>query len=219
MQSFKIQIEDLIGDVADDTLISSAIQDIGAELVSVSPIQKLKNYIKTTAISSSGLNIASKKIITVEKGDYIAKEIGASDKAKYKDTGSIYASADTDPVYYVEAQSVFVIGAASGNETSGVLHFIPNVPTYDGDNVIVHGSTSVEHFPKDGIPLIVLGGAIRCLQRAIADRRTKLLSYVQTDEDPEMAQTEMLEVQAAQTQLQLMEAQYTKSLDIYSKTN
>ena len=217
MQTFKIQIEDLIGSVADDTLISSAIQDIGAELVSVSPIQKLKNYIKTTAISSSGLNIASKKIITVEKGDYIAKEIGASDKAKYKDTGSIYASADTDPVYYVESQSVFVIG--SGNETSGVLHFIPNVPTHDGDNVIVHGSTSVEHFPKDGIPLIVLGGAIRCLQRAIADKRTKLELYVQTDEDPEMAQTEMLEVQAAQTQLQSMEAQYAKSLDIYSKTN
>ena len=217
MQTFKIQIEDLIGSVADDTLISSAIQDIGAELVSVSPIQKLKNYIKTTAISSSGLNIASKKIITVEKSDYIAKEIGASDKAKYKDTGSIYASADTDPVYYVESQSVFVIG--SGNETSGVLHFIPNVPTHDGDNVIVHGSTSVEHFPKDGIPLIVLGGAIRCLQRAIADKRTKLELYVQTDEDPEMAQTEMLEVQAAQTQLQLMEAQYAKSLDIYSKTN
>ena len=217
MQTFKIQIEDLIGAVADDTLISSAIQDIGAELVSVSPIQKLKNYIKTTAISSSGLNIASKKIITVEKSDYIAKEIGASDKAKYKDTGSIYASADTDPVYYVESQSVFVIG--SGNETSGVLHFIPNVPTHDGDNVIVHGSTSVEHFPKDGIPLIVLGGAIRCLQRAIADKRTKLELYVQTDEDPEMAQTEMLEVQAAQTQLQLMEAQYAKSLDIYSKTN
>lgn len=217
MQSFKVQIEDLIGSVADDTLISSAIQDIGAELVSVSPIQKLKNYIKTTAISSSGLNIASKKIITVEKSDYIAKEIGASDKAKYKDTGSIYASADTDPVYYVESQSVFVIG--SGNETSGVLHFIPNVPTHDGDNVIVHGSTSVEHFPKDGIPLIVLGGAIRCLQRAIADKRTKLELYVQTDEDPEMAQTEMLEVQAAQTQLQLMEAQYAKSLDIYSKTN
>ena len=217
MQTFKIQIEDLIGAVADDTLISSAIQDIGAELVSVSPIQKLKNYIKTTAISSSGLNIASKKIITVEKGDYIAKEIGASDKAKYKDTGSIYASADTDPVYYVESQSVFVIG--SGNETSGVLHFIPNVPTHDGDNVIVHGSTSVEHFPKDGIPLIVLGGAIRCLQRAIADKRTQLELYVQTDEDPEMAQTEMLEVQAAQTQLQLMEAQYAKSLDIYSKTN
>ena len=217
MQTFKVQIEDLIGSVADDTLISSAIQDIGAELVSVSPIQKLKNYIKTTAISSSGLNIASKKIITVEKSDYIAKEIGASDKAKYKDTGSIYASADTDPVYYVESQSVFVIG--SGNETSGVLHFIPNVPTHDGDNVIVHGSTSVEHFPKDGIPLIVLGGAIRCLQRAIADKRTKLELYVQTDEDPEMAQTEMLEVQAAQTQLQLMEAQYAKSLDIYSKTN
>jgi hypothetical protein len=57
------------------------------------------------------------------------------------------------------------------------------------------------------------------LQRAIADKRTKLELYVQTDEDPEMAQTEMLEVQAAQTQLQLMEAQYAKSLDIYSKTN
>jgi hypothetical protein len=34
-----------------------------------------------------------------------------------------------------------------------------------------------------------------------------------------MAQTEMLEIQSAQSQLQLMEAQYAKNLEIYSKTN
>jgi hypothetical protein len=50
MQTFKIQIEDLIGTVGDDTLISSSIQDIGAEIVSLSPIEKLRSYVKTTSI-------------------------------------------------------------------------------------------------------------------------------------------------------------------------
>jgi len=219
MQTFKIQIEDLIGDVGDDTLISSSIQDIGAEIVSLSPIEKLRSYVKVTSITSSGLSIATEKVISVEKGDYVAKEINASDKAKYNDANSIYASSDTDPVYYVEGEKVFVIGAAGSNETSGVLHSIPKIPTSNGSALIVHSSDSVENFPKDGVSLIVLGGAIRCLQRIISDRRAKLFVYVQTDEDPEMAQTEMLEIQSAQSQLQLMEAQYAKNLEIYSKTN
>ena len=174
MATFKVQIEDLIGSVGDDDLISSSLQNIGSEIVNALPNNKLKNLTKNAAIGSSGTNIASKKIIYVDKSDYPAIEIPAVNKARYKDANSIYAGSDTSPVYYIEAQNIFVIGAASGGETSGTLHYIPIVPTSDGDNSIVHGSSATEHFPKQAESLLVLGGATRCLQRLMADKSSSL---------------------------------------------
>ena len=82
MQTFKVQIEDLIGSVGDDNLISSSIQDVGAEIISIAPLGKLKNVTKNIAIGGSGLNITAQKIIAVDKGDYTAREIPAPDKAR-----------------------------------------------------------------------------------------------------------------------------------------
>ena len=93
MATFKVQIEDLIGNVGDDDLISSSLQNIGAEIISALPNNKLKNLTKNAAIGSSGTNIASKKIIYVDKSDYPAIEIPAVNKARYKDANSIYAGA------------------------------------------------------------------------------------------------------------------------------
>ena len=178
MATFKVQIEDLIGNVGDDDLISSSLQNIGAEIISALPNNKLKNLTKNAAIGSSGTNIASKKIIYVDKSDYPAIEIPAVNKARYKDANSIYAGSDTSPVYYVEAQNVFVIGAASGGETSGTLHYIPIIPTSDGDNSILYSSSGTEHFPKEAESLLVLGGAARCLQRLMADKSSNLYDLV-----------------------------------------
>ena len=174
MATFKVQIEDLIGSVGDDDLISSSLQNIGSEIVNALPNNKLKNLTKNASISSGGTNVSSKKIIYVDKSDYPAIEIPAVNKARYKDANSIYAGSDTSPVYYIEAQNIFVIGAASGGETSGTLHYIPIVPTSDGDNSIVHGSSATEHFPKQAESLLVLGGATRCLQRLMADKSSSL---------------------------------------------
>jgi hypothetical protein len=187
METFKVQIEDLIGSVGDDTLISSSIQDVGAEIISVAPLSKLKDVTKNTAITSGGLSIGAKKIIAVDKGDYTAREIPATDKARYKSTASIYAGSDTSPVFYVEGQSIFVIGAAATGETSGTLHFVPIVPTSNGTADIVHGSDSIEHFPKEAIRLLVVGGAMRCLHRMISDIKFSTMSLPVNPSPPSLS--------------------------------
>jgi F0F1-type ATP synthase membrane subunit b/b' len=172
--SFKTQIEDLVGAVGDDDLISTSIQDIGAEIVSALPINKLLRVAKTAAVSSSGLTTAGKKVLAVDKDDLPVKEIPAMQKAKYNDTGSIYAASDTNAVYYIEDEIVKVNGAAGSGATSGVLHYVPKIPTSDGSTAIVHGGSTVTNFPQEAERLLVLGGAVRCLQRLMADKTSSL---------------------------------------------
>ena len=172
--SFKTQIEDLVGAVGDDDLISTSIQDIGAEIVSALPINKLLRVAKTAAVSSSGLTTAGKKVLAVDKDDLPAKEIPAIQKAKYNDAASIYAASDTDAVYYIEDEIVKVNGAAGSGATSGVLHYVPKIPTSDGSTAIVHGGSTVTNFPQEAERLLVLGGAVRCLQRLMADKTSSL---------------------------------------------
>jgi len=176
--SFKTQIEDLIGNVGDDTLISQSLQDIGGEIISALPNRKLLSVAKTSAISSSGLTIADKKVLAVDKGDITAKPIPASQKAKYNDTTSIFAASDTDPVYYIEDEKVYVNGAAGSGETSGTLHFVPLLPTSDGSTLTVHGDSAVANFPLEAQQLLVLGSAVRCLQRLLSNATSSLPSDI-----------------------------------------
>ena len=176
--SFKTQIEDLIGSVGDDDLISTSIQDIGAEIISTLPPQKLLAVAKTAAVSSSGLTTAGKRVLAVDKDDLPAREIPAIQKAKYNDTASIYAASDTDAVYYIEDEVVKVNGTAGSGATAGVLHYVPKIPTSDGSTAIVHGGSTVTNFPQEAERLLVLGGAVRCLQRLMADKTSSLPSDV-----------------------------------------
>ena len=221
MADFQTQIEDMIGTTSfnDNAFITQAIQDVGAEIVNLTPIQKLLKIARTAAISDSGLSIASKKILSVDKSDYLAKEIPASDKARYKSTASIYAGSDTSPVYYTESQSVFVIGDAGNNETTGTLHYVPLIPTEDGDVSIDFESTGTEHFPKEAVHILVLGAAAKCLQQEISLKNEKLKVYIQTDEDAELAQAETLEIQSIQAHYALLDGQYTKSLTAFLESS
>ena len=96
--SFKTQIEDLIGSVGDDDLISTSIQDIGAEIITTLPASKLLQVAKTAAISSGGLTTAGKRVLGVDKSDLPARQISSAQKAKFNDTASIIAARDTDRV-------------------------------------------------------------------------------------------------------------------------
>mgnify|MGYP003125068311 FL=1 len=176
--SFKTQVEDLIGTVGDDALISQSLQDIGGEIISALPSAKLLPVAKTTAISSSGLTVADKKVLAVDKSDVRAKPIPAHEKAKYNDTASIYAATDTNPVYYLEDEKVYVNGAAGSGATSGHLHYVPLLPTSDGSTLTVHGDSAVANFPLEAQQLMVLGSAVRCLQRLLANATASLPSDI-----------------------------------------
>ena len=176
--SYKTRVEDLIGTVGDDDLITQALQDTGNDIINAMPDSKLLNYAKTTAITSSGLDVSSKKLLAVDKSDIRAYQIPAFEKAKYKDSNSIYLGSDSNPVYYIEDEKVFVIGLGSSNETSGTAHYIPLILLNESGADLTNAHSSVSNFPANAEYLLVIGSAVKCLQRLLADKTASLPSDV-----------------------------------------
>ena len=172
MASFKTQIEDLIGSVGDDALITQTLIDIGTEIISALPNNLLLKASDESAITSSGLAIDNRRILEVHKDSYPAKEVSYTDVARNKDSGSIYYSTAVDPVYYYKGEKVYIVSA--GSETSGKLIYVPKQPTGDGTNLITYASTATQYFPLEAEYLMVLGSAVRCLQRLLADKTSSL---------------------------------------------
>ena len=174
MADFKTQVEDLIGSVGDDALITQSLIDVGGEIIGALPKSKLLSSSLAVAVSSSGLSVSDKRILAVDKDDLPVRRIPANQKARYNDTASIYAATDTNPVYYVEAETIYVNGAAGDDATAGVLHYVPKLPTHNGSALISNGSGAVANFPLEAEYLLILGSAVRCLQRLMADKSSSL---------------------------------------------
>lgn len=170
--SFKIQIEDLIGSVGNDTLITQSLLDAGSEIINVAPKNKLINSSFESSVSTSGLAIDSKKILEVHKDQYIAKRVPYSDLGKYKDSGSIHYANITDPIFYTKDEKVYIVSA--GSLATGFLVYVPKQPTTDGSTLIAHGSSSTQYFPLEAEHLMILGAAVKCLQRILSDKSSAL---------------------------------------------
>ena len=179
MANFKTQVEDLIGSVGDDALITQSLLDIGGEIIGSLPNTKLLSSSLAASVSSSGIGVSDKKVLSVDKDDLPAKKITVNQKARYNDTASIYAATDTDPVYYIESEKLYVNGAAGAGATSGVLHYVPKLPVNSaGSALISNTSDGVSNFPLEAEYLLVLGSAVRCLQRLMSDKTDSLPSDV-----------------------------------------
>ena len=174
--SFKTQIEDLIGSVGDDTLITQSLLDAGTEIIHVAPKNKLINSSYESSVSTSGLAIDGKKILEVHKDQYVAKRVPYSDIGKYKDSGSIHYANTTDPIYYTKDEKVYIVTA--GSLATGFLVYVPKQPTTDGSTLIAHGDSATQFFPLEAEHLMVLGAAVKCLQRILADKSSALPSDI-----------------------------------------
>jgi len=189
--TFKTGIEDLIGTVGDDDLITQAIRQAGADVINAMPHQSLARYTRTAAISTGadGISIRDYHVISVDKDNYQAKQIPVSDKEKYNNVTSIYGATNTDPVYYIKNETLFVIGNAGSNETTANVNYIPIMPVSASsmNTTVEHGSTEDFNFPQECDHLLIIGGAMYCLNRLISDAVTQMKTYINTDEDVELA--------------------------------
>ena len=210
---YKTQIEDIIGAVGDDALISKSLTNAGSKIIDATPIDKLIEASKSTDFTSSGYDVSDKKVLEVSKSGYVARLVPSGSSARATDSGSIHYSATRDPIFYYKGEKVFISDHTGA--TSGTCIYVPKIPTSDGTSAIVHSSTGVANFPLEGEPLMVLGEAILCLQRIISDRLATLKAYIQTDEDSELAQAETLEIQGNQTLLASLKAEYDQGMQIY----
>jgi len=219
MQTFQVQIEDIIGTTVfnDTTFITTAIQDVGAEIVKVTPSIKLLPLSKEADITTDGLSILDKRVLEVHKSNRQARPIQSSDVAQVKDSGSIHYATARDPVYYNSSSKVYVV--ADGSEATGNVVYVPLIPTSDGSTAIIYSSTAVTNFPQEAIHILVTGAAARCSQQLLALKNEQLKIYVQTDEDSELAQAVTLEIQAIQAQITLLEGKYANSLKTFVESN
>jgi len=200
MLSFKNQITDILGhDIGDDSMIDESLIASGIEIIKLTPNERLLKIAQEQTIPTGGLNSPDKKILQVHKGNYIAREVELSKKAKVLDNGSIFYATTTDPVYYFDLQKVFIV--ADGSLTTGKLLSVPIYPTTDGSTYITNASTATTYFPKEAERLMSLGAAIRCLKLTVG-------KHINVDEDIELGKGSM-------SQLQLLEASYDKELQKY----
>mgnify|MGYP003132006996 FL=1 len=219
MADFQTQIEDMIGTVVfDDTgFITQAIQDVGSEIVKVTPDIKLIPLSKEGDITTDGLTILDKRVLEVHKSNRIARNIPSGDVAKAKDSGSVHYATARDPVYYYSSSKVYVV--ADGSEATGNVIYVPLIPTSDGSSAIVYNASAILHFPQEAIHILVTGAAARCLQQLLALKNEQLKIYVQTDEDAELAQAITLEINSIQAQLRILEEKYANSLKAFVESN
>lgn len=59
--SYKTQVEDIIGSVGDDSLITQSLLNAGAKIIDATPRDKLMSSAVDTSITSSGLDVSNKK--------------------------------------------------------------------------------------------------------------------------------------------------------------
>lgn len=214
--SYKTQVEDIIGTVGDDSLITQSLLNAGAKIIDATPIDKLMSSAVDTSITSSGLDVSDKKVIEVVVAGTGARLVTSTIYDLSSDPTSIYQAGSNDPAYVYRREKIFV--TIGGTDSSGTCYYVPKIPTSDGSTAITHASSSVTNFPLEAESIMVLGASILCLQRLISDRLAKLKTYVQTDEDSELAQTEMLEVQAHQSLLASLKAEYDQAFQVYIGT-
>tara|TARA_R100001594_G_scaffold77860_1_gene112390 strand:- start:53 stop:1273 length:1221 start_codon:yes stop_codon:yes gene_type:complete len=172
MASFKVQVEDLIGAVGDDDLITQALINSGTKIIKLMPAQKLRKYSDESTISTSGLAIDNRKVLQVHIDNYIASEIEYVDKAKYIDANSIYYAQSRNPVFYYQGEKIYAL--EGGSLSAAKLIYVPKQPTGDGTNLITSASSSTQYFPLEAEYLMVLGSCLHCLQRLMSDKTASL---------------------------------------------
>ena len=212
-QTYKTQIEDIIGAVGDDALVTRSLINAGSKIIDATPVDKLVESSKTTDFTDSGYDVSDKKVLEVSKGGYAARLVPSGTSARATDSGSIYLAATRDPVFYYKGEKVFV--SDHSGATTGTCIYVPKLPTTNGTATIDADANATVNFPREAEPLLVLGASVMCLQRIISDRLATLKSYIQTDEDPEMAQAETLEIQGNKTLLASLKAEYDQGMQIY----
>ena len=169
MATFKVQIEDLVGAVADDAALTQWFQDGTREIINILP-PYLKEYCYSKqTFTSAAANSEAETMITGQLGSVYAgsvecRQIKPTDKHKASSSSSIEYASATDPVYYIEGNKINILPASS----SGIYYVV-------ADPTVANTDSSINNFPNEAEYLVVLYASIKA---------TEFLMV--SEEDPEL---------------------------------
>ena len=152
MATFGALIADYIGTFANTDLMDLTLTG-GARIVvdklADEADDRLDVYATEKTDAGSGIAITAGRVIKAHKSGYGASRINQVDKSKYGLSTSIYNTATTDPVWYLEKTKAYVL--PSGGTLVWVAY--PTVASTDA---------TISNFPPEGYPVIVLYSAVHC---------------------------------------------------------
>jgi len=154
LSSFKIRIENLVGPVSSTTVIDDSLSEATSDFILAMPTEKLTKFATEATVASSGENIDKKRLLSVNLSGYEANEVPKSSLATAKDIGSVKYATSRDPVFYLDAGSLYVV--ANGAEVTASMMAI------DFEDLVNGGATGSGALPVQYEAMVVLGAAIRC---------------------------------------------------------
>ena len=168
MATLKSQIEDLIGAVGDDTLITDSAIITTKEIFAISPPEKLSHFMaKSAAITSaSASQIEERRGLEVWRGGVQCQEVKKGMELKISDPSSLYHPTYENPIYILDSTGVIIKPDPAAGATNEAFIYSLTVPTITSSSTI-----PLTAFPDIAEPLLVYGTAIKCGQRLLTDKR------------------------------------------------
>lgn len=168
MSTFKIEVEDLIGLVNDDTMISDTLTDAAAEIINLLPKELLWSVSEvSTTQDTNGYSVESARIISVFRERGVDDEFVACEPVEIRferhlqDINSLFYPSINLPKFTLKDAKIYVYptpSASNGFQARSVAY-----PT------VVHGDSTIAVFP-DGLEfIVVLGAALKCSIRLMSD--------------------------------------------------
>jgi len=153
--SIKSRILDLLSDVViDNTAIGQFATDAAKEIVNVLPLEMLWSMSTAQTIHlTNGVTVTSSRVLSVNKGGKLAREIPFSDRTRYSEAASIYNATNNSPVYYKQGGKVFILPTSTGTAQVETVSY-PVINYSDDLSSFVGAPDEIEH-------LIILKTAIK----------------------------------------------------------
>ena len=168
MATFKVQIEDTVGSVGDDTALTSWLTDGAKEIINMMPEPELsmvsaQQTFTSAAVGSEAETLNTGKILHVFRNDgdidQPCRPIQALYKGRASDPYDMQYASITDPVFYIENNKLNALPDGGSCKYSEVQF-----------PAVAHGDSAISVFPDEYEYLVVLYAAIKGLQRRMSDK-------------------------------------------------
>ena len=177
MATFKVQIEDMIGSVGDDSALSQWLTDGAKEILRILPPP-----LKEKCVTETTLDNSSTTMDMDAAGDILYVTRMSADSGGFRvpcrkipamfggvtetDSGHImYEPSLTDPVYWIwssnDAAILNVRPTPTANQTAIVYHI--------GHPSVAHGDSAIANFPNAAEHLVVLYATVKAAERRMLD--------------------------------------------------
>ena len=130
--SLKTRVEGYVGSITDTDLLTDILTASTKYIMDILPVNLFEQFSSTATVPSGGYGIQAYKLLSASKGGYPARKVDASSKTALSDYNSIYYATTTDPCYYIENGSIYIL-------PSGGTVTVVSYPTVDGSQVFIYG--------------------------------------------------------------------------------